>query len=97
MVDLTTRSRQTGPDLTDSRHDDAIWTANPSLDLRMAAHRDHDEDPVKAEVEDDLQDLVGTVRKRRDRRDEDEELDFSMGGKLPPDHPDADIFDDLDL
>ncbi len=26
-----------------------------------------------------------------------ENLDFSCGGKLPPNHPDADIIDDLDL
>ena len=63
----------------------------------MTDDTDPDDDPAKAGVEDELQDLDGSVRKRRDRQDEDEDLDFSTGGKLPPDHPDADIFDDLDL
>ncbi len=56
-----------------------------------------DEGPGEAEVEDELQDLVGRVRDRREDGDDDGELDFSLGGKLPPDHPDADVFDDLDL
>lgn len=56
------------------------------------------EEPANPGVEDEIQDLVGRVRDRRDDDDEpEEELDFSLGGKLPPDHPDADIFDDLDL
>ncbi|MCB0861728.1 MAG: hypothetical protein KDB66_00770 [Solirubrobacterales bacterium] len=62
----------------------------------MTREPDPDDDPAKAGVEDELQDLVGLVRRRRDDVDA-EELDFSMGGKLPPDHPDADVFDDLDL
>ena len=57
---------------------------------------DPEEDPAEAGVEDELQDLVGSVRRRRDD-DDDDGLDFSMGGKLPPDHPDADLLDDLDL
>ena len=62
----------------------------------MTREPDPDDDPAKAGVEDELQDLVGLVRRRRDDVDA-EELDFSMGGQLPPDHPDADVFDDLDL
>jgi len=57
-------------------------------------------DPAESGVEDELQDLVGPVCDRsgdRDRHREDDELDLSCGGKLPPDHPDADLFDDLDL
>ena len=63
----------------------------------MTRYPDPDDDPAVAGVEDELQDLVGSVRRHRDDDDDDQELDFSMGGKLPPDHPDADVFDDLDL
>lgn len=58
---------------------------------------DPEEDPAEPGVKDELQDLVGSIRRRRDDDDDDQELDFSMGGKLPPDHPDADLLDDLDL
>lgn len=63
----------------------------PAVTLRP----DPDEDPAKVGVDDELQDLVGSVPEKADEGDE--ELDFSWGGKLPPDHPDADVFDDLDL
>lgn len=53
------------------------------------------DDPADAGVEDELQDLIGRVRDRQE--DDEDELDFSLGGKLPPDHPDADVLDDLDL
>lgn len=62
----------------------------------MTREPDPDDDPAKAGVEDELQDLVGSARRRRDD-DDDQGLDLSMGGKLPPDHPDADLIDDLDL
>ena len=65
--------------------------------LTMTGRPDPDEDPAESGVVDDLQDLVGSVRDHRGNEDEDRELDFSCGGKLPPDHPDADVFDDLDL
>ena len=57
---------------------------------------DPDDDPANPGVEDELQDLIGRAEERKSESNEDE-LDFSCGGKLPPDHPDADIYDDLDL
>ena len=63
----------------------------------MTGRPDPEEDPAETGVQDELQDLVGSARKRRARQEEDEDVDFSMGGKLSPDHPDADVFDDLDL
>lgn len=65
--------------------------------LTMTGRPDPDEDPAESGVEDELQDLVGSVRERRNEDEEPDDLDFSCGGKLPPDHPDADVFDDLDL
>jgi len=58
---------------------------------------DPEDDPAEAGVEDELQDLADSDRKCRNRQGEDEDLDFSLGGKLPPNHPDADLIDDLDL
>lgn len=63
----------------------------------MTGGPDPDDDPSEAGIEDELQDLVGSIRRRIDDDDDEQELDFSIGGKLPPDHPDADVFDDLDL
>ena len=63
----------------------------------MTGRPDPEEDPAETGVQDELQDLVGSARKRRARQEEDEDVDFSMGGKLPADHPDADLLDDLDL
>lgn len=63
----------------------------------MTGGPDPDDDPSEAGIEDELQDLVGSIRRRIDDGDDEQELDFSIGGKLPPDHPDADVFDDLDL
>ncbi|MCB0857339.1 MAG: hypothetical protein KDB57_04360 [Solirubrobacterales bacterium] len=57
---------------------------------------DPDDDPANPGVEDELQDLVGRAEERRADPDE-EEADVSWGGKLPADHPDADLLDDLDL
>lgn len=61
----------------------------------MAASPDP-EDPQNPGVKDELQDLLGWVKpcRRPDREFEAEEDD---DGHLPPDHPDADIYDDLDL
>lgn len=60
--------------------------------------RSDDDDPARPGVEDELQDLVGRVPDRRDKGDDSEDdLDVGLGGKLPPDHPDADLIDDLDL
>ena len=63
----------------------------------MTRYPDPDDDPAVTGVEDELQDLVGRVRDRRDDGEDAEELDFSLDGKLPPDHPEADLLDDLDL
>lgn len=63
----------------------------------MTGGPDAYEDPSEDGIEDELQDLVGSIRRRIDDGDDEQELDFSIGGKLPPDHPDADVFDDLDL
>jgi hypothetical protein len=57
---------------------------------------DPDDDPAYAGVEDELQDLVGRAEERRPEPDE-VEPDVTWGGKLPADHPDADLLDDLDL
>ena len=54
------------------------------------------EDPQNSGVKDELQDLLGWV-KRRCPRDSDLEAEEDEHGHLPPDHPDADIYDDLDL
>ncbi len=56
---------------------------------------DPDDDPARPGVEDELQDLIGRAENRQDPTDKD--LDLGLGGKLPPDHPDADLLDDLDL
>jgi len=53
------------------------------------------DDPADPGVEDELQDLIGRVGDRPE--DEPGDDDTSCGAKLPPDHPDADVFDDLDL
>ena len=66
------------------------------LDYKYEPDPDPDEDPVHPGVVDDLQDLLGSVRKRRPT-DPDSEVSEDEDGHLPPDHPDADIYDDLDL
>jgi hypothetical protein len=63
--------------------------------LEMGIGRES-EDPQNYGVKDDLQDLLGSVWKRRPL-DPDLESDEDEYGHLPPDHPDADIYDDLDL
>ena len=71
---------------------DPFFSEGPDLDP--------DDDPARAGVEDELQDLIGRAEERRPEAAENEgedELDVSCGGKLPPDHPDADMLDDLDL
>ena len=56
------------------------------------------DDPADPGVEDELQDLLGRVDDSRAKNETNTgEPDSSCGGKLPPDHPDADVFDDLDL
>lgn len=55
-----------------------------------------DDDPANSGVEDEFQDLVGRVREKQGET-VDAEPDVSCGSKLPPDHPDADLLDDLDL
>ena len=67
-----------------------------SLKLSDDPQPDRD-DPANPGVEDELQDLVGGVKKRRRDESNDEEFDVGCGGKLPADHPDADLLDDLDL
>ena len=62
----------------------------------MIGGPDPDDDPAQAGGDDELQDLLGLVPDCRED-DPPEELDFSLGGKLPPNHPDADLIDDLDL
>ena len=57
---------------------------------------DPDDDPARPGVEDELQDLIGRAEERRSDPDKDDP-DLGCGGKLPPDHPDADLLDDLDL
>ena len=52
-----------------------------------------EDDPARPGVEDELQDLIGRVERRR----QEDELDLGCGGKLPANHPDADLLDDLDL
>ncbi len=54
------------------------------------------EDPQEQGVRDELQDLLGSVKRDR-TQDRDLEDDKDEDGHLPPDHPDADIYDDLDL
>lgn len=57
---------------------------------------DPGDDPARPGVEDELQDLIGRAEEHRSDPDEDDP-DLGCGGKLPPDHPDADLLDDLDL
>ena len=54
------------------------------------------EDPQDSGVKDELQDLIGSVKRHRPP-DCDREAEKDEDGHLPPDHPDADIYDDLDL
>ena len=54
------------------------------------------EDPQNAGVGDELQDLLGSVKKRRPP-DPDSEVSEDEDDHLPPDHPDAGIYDDLNL
>lgn len=56
------------------------------------------DDPEDHGVEDELQDLLGWVHDSRAKPETDTgEPNTGCGEKLPPDHPDADVFDDLDL
>lgn len=55
------------------------------------------DDPADPGVEDELQDLLGRVDETSAKRSDSGEPDLGCGGKLPPDHPDADLLDDLDL
>lgn len=56
------------------------------------------DDPADPGVEGELQDLLGRADDSRVKHGTDTgEADSGCGGKLPPDHPDADVFDDLDL
>ncbi len=74
---------------------DQFFTEGPDPDL--------DDDPARPGVDDELQDLIGRAEESRPDPDDEagdqvgDELDVSCDGKLPADHPDADMLDDLDL
>lgn len=71
-------------------------TSGKMSDLIFNEGPDPDDDPARDGVEDELQDLIGRAEERRSDPDKDDP-DLGCGGKLPPDHPDADLLDDLDL
>lgn len=55
------------------------------------------DDPAGPGVDDELQDLVGRADERRRSGKEGNHSEAGCGGKLPPDDPNADLLDDLDL
>jgi hypothetical protein len=61
----------------------------PDRYIRESTEEDHD---VTAD-----RDSRSRAGEEASNPESDASLDFSCGGKLPPDHPDADIIDDLDL
>ena len=71
---------------------------NTSRNMPSGTVDPESDDPADPGVEDELQDLLGRVCDSREKCGTDTgEADSSCGGKLPPDHPNADVFDDLDL
>lgn len=71
---------------------------NTSRNMSSGAVDPESDDPADPGVRDELQDLLGRVDDSSDKSGTDTgEAGSSCGGKLPPDHPDADVFDDLDL